>query len=95
MGWFGWGRKPPKLDPVIAETPPPDPYMQWIPVELHPPEISHRRLFLWNGMYMRYGKYLAFDMGGRVCRFVDDYDHLIRGRMITHYMYIPEPPEAK
>lgn len=95
MGWLCWGRKPPKLDLVNNEVPPPDPYMQWVPVDDHLPEVSHRKLFLWNGSYMRYGRYLACDMGGRICQFFDDYDCPINGRKITHYMYIPEPPEAK
>lgn len=95
MSWF-WGRKPSVSEPMnVVEASPPDPYMQWVPIEDHEPEISHRRLLLWNGCYMRYGYYLAHGNSDTIRAFYDDYSIMIRGRKITHYMYVPEPPEAK
>lgn len=58
-----------------------------------PSESSHDKCLLWNGHYIRYGKWLSPDCSGRNCCWHDDYDHKIKGRQITHWMPLPEPPK--
>ena len=67
--------------------------MEWIKCsERLPEESSHLRILLWNGSYIRYGKWLSTDCSGKNCDWHDDYDNRIKGKKITHWMPLPEPP---
>lgn len=67
---------------------------EWIKCsERMPSESSHQRMALWNGSYIRIGKWLSQDCSGENCRWYDDWDEKIRGRKIIAWMPLPEPPE--
>ena len=82
----------PKVDAPRPKVEPPA-GMTWISCDDNPPSgSSHQMYFLWNGRYMRYGKWLSSYCSGGHCCWYDDFDHKIRGRKITHYMPVPAPP---